>query len=119
MYLLLPVKQSTPALVSSILSQSSSDLHTEQADIKDETIKQVAQIVNQTLLKTSTSNHISSLTQNNPPHDNIIHRQSICNPNSSNVHSQTNTQLIHMYRPVSPKTALHIQLHISSKPNKS
>ena len=57
-----PIHQSTPASVNSISPQSTSDLDTDQGDIKDETIKQAAQSINQTLLKTSTSNPISSLT---------------------------------------------------------
>ena len=40
------MNQSTPALVSPILPQSSSDLDTDQGDIIDETIKQVVQSVN-------------------------------------------------------------------------
>ena len=66
MCLPLPVNQSTPALVSSISQQSSSDLDTDQGVIIDETIKQVIQSVNQMLLKTNTSNPISNLTPNIP-----------------------------------------------------
>ena len=69
MHLPPPVSQSTLALVSSILSQTSSDLDTDQGDIIDETIKQVAQTVNQMLLKSSTGKPTSPLTQNDPPHD--------------------------------------------------
>ena len=59
--LLPPINQSTPVSVSFILPQSSSDLDTEQADIIDETIKQITQSVNQTLLKTSIGNSTSNL----------------------------------------------------------
>ena len=102
----LPINQSTPALVSSILSQSSSDIDTDKGDIIGETIKQVAQLVNQTLLKTSTGNHTSNLTQNNSPQDRIANRQAILNPDPSDIHTQTNTQEIQMHRPVSPKNGI-------------
>ena len=61
------VIQGTPASANSILPQSSSDLDTDQDDIKDEKICQVAQSVKQMLLKTSTGNSVSTLTQNDPP----------------------------------------------------
>ena len=73
-----PANQSTPASVSSISPQSSSDLDIDQGDIIDETIKQVAQSVNQMLLKTSTGNPISTLTQNDPLHDNVTNIQTVC-----------------------------------------
>ena len=57
-----PVNQSTPASIRSILPHSSLHLDKDQGDIIDETIKQVAQSVNQTLPKTSTGNPISTLT---------------------------------------------------------
>ena len=76
----------------------------DQGDIIDETIQQVAQSVNQMLLKTSMSNPISSLTQNDSPHDNIT--QSICDPTPSDIYSKTNTQPIHTHRPVSPKNSI-------------
>ena len=66
MCLSLPVNQSIPASISSISPQSSSDLDTDQDDIIGETIKQVAQSVNQMLLMTNTGNSISTLTQNDP-----------------------------------------------------
>ena len=62
-----PVNQSAPALIRSILPQSSSDLDTDQGDIIDKAIKQVAQSVNEMLLKTSTGNSISNLTPDNSP----------------------------------------------------
>ena len=61
--------------VSSILPQSSSDLGTDQGDIIDEAIKQVALLVNQMLLKTSTGNPTSNLTQNDLPHNKIQNSQ--------------------------------------------
>ena len=100
------VSQSNPVLVSSILLQSSSDLDTDQGVIIDKTIKQVAQSVNQMMLKTSTSNHINSLAQNDPPHDNITNRQSVHDSNPSDVHSQTNTKPIHTHRPILPKNRI-------------
>ena len=82
-------------MVSSILPQSSSDLHTDQGDIIDEKIEHVAQSVNQMLVKTSTGNPTSNLTQNDSPHDRIPNRQSIPNPNPSDIHTQTkHNQLI-------------------------
>ena len=84
-----PIYQSTSASVKSISPQSSSDLDTDQGDIIDETIKQITQSVNQTLLKSSTGNPTSDLTQNDSPHDRIAKRQSILNPNPSDVHAQT------------------------------
>ena len=84
----LPINQSTPASVSSILPQSSSDLDTDQGDIIDETIKQVAQSINQTMLKTSRSNPISNLNQNYPPHDNIANRQMVHDSSPNYVHPQ-------------------------------
>ena len=62
----LPVNQSAPVSISSILPQSSSDIDTDLGNIIEKTIKQVTQSVNQALLKTSTGNPISSLTQNDP-----------------------------------------------------
>ena len=70
-YLPPPVNQSTPALVSCILLQSSSDLDMDRGDIIDGTVKEVSQSVNQMLLKTSTNNPINSLTQKNYMHDNV------------------------------------------------
>ena len=87
--------------VNSILPQSSSDIDTDQSDIIDETIKQVAQSVNQTLLKTSTGNPTSNLTLNDSPHDRIPSRQSVLVPNPSDIHIQTNIQPAHTYRPAS------------------
>ena len=52
--LLLPINQNTPTLVSTILLQSSLDLETDHSEIIDEMLKQVAQTVNQKLLKTTT-----------------------------------------------------------------
>ena len=57
-----PINHSTPTSVSSNSPQSSSDLDTDQDEMIDETIKQVAQSVNQMLLKTTTGNPTSNLT---------------------------------------------------------
>ena len=113
-----PVNQSTPALVISISPQSSLNLETDQGDIIDETIKQVAQSVNQMLLKTSTGNPIRALTPNNLPHDNVTNMQTICDSNPSDIHSNTNTQPIHTHQPVTPKNSVHIQIQVSNKPSK-
>ena len=101
-----PINQSTSVSGSSILPESSSDLDTDQGVIIHETIKQVAQSVNQTILKTSTSNPISNLTQNHPPHDRVTNRQSSHDPKPSDGHTQTNTQPIQTYRAVSPKNSI-------------
>ena len=92
-------------------------LYTDQGDNIDETIKQVAQSVNQTLLMTSTDNPTSNLSLNNLPYDRIPNRQSILDPNPSAIHTQSHSQLIPTDQP-HLKTALHIQLQILNKPNK-
>ena len=51
-----PVNQSIPALISSFLPQSSSYVDMNQGNIIEETIKQIAQSINQMLLKASTTN---------------------------------------------------------------
>ena len=56
-----PINQSTPVLVSTVLPQSSSDLDTDQGQIIDKTGKQVVQIVNQMLHKTTTGSLNSNL----------------------------------------------------------
>ena len=101
-----PINQSTPVLVSSLLPQWSSDLDTDQGDIISETIKQVAQSVNQTLSNPSTGIPTSYLTPNDSPHDRTPNRQSILNPNLSDIHTQTKTQPTHTYRPASPKNSI-------------
>ena len=83
----LSINQSSPVLVSSIFPQSGSNLDTEKGDIKDETIKQVAQSVNQMLFMTSTDNPTSNLTQNNPSNNRIPNRQSVLDPNQGDVHT--------------------------------
>ena len=100
-----PVSQSTPKSISSISSESRSDLDMDQGDIKDETTKQVAQPVSQTLLISSTGNPISTLTQNDPLHDNVTNVQSTHDSNPSTIHSQVipNDQSY-------LKTVLHIQI---------
>ena len=113
-----PINQSTPASVSSILPQSSSELDTDQGDIIDKIIKQVAQSVNQTLLKTSTGNHISSLTQNDP-HMTMLqtNRQSMTQIHVTFIQKQIHSQFILMNQS-HLKTALHIQIQVLKKPNK-
>ena len=100
---------STPALVSSILPQSSSDLDTDQGDIIDEILKQVAQSVNQMLLKTSTGNPTSSLTQNDP-HMTIMQtdRHSTTQTQVMFIHKQIHSQFILMNQP-------HLKHHYKSK----
>ena len=62
-----PINQSTPASVGSILPQSSSDLDTDQGDIIDETIKQVTQSINQTLLATNVGSSTTNIAPNDHP----------------------------------------------------
>ena len=50
-------------------------------------MKQVAQSVNQTLLKTRKGNHTSNLTLNDPTHNKIPNRPSNLNPNLSGIHT--------------------------------
>ena len=96
-----PVNQSTPPSISSISLQRSSDLDTDQGDIIDETIKQVAQLVNHTLCKTSTGNSISTLSQNDSLNDNVTNVQSTHNLNTS-----ANTQPGYTQQPVSSKNSI-------------
>ena len=79
----------------------------------------MAQLVNQTLLKTVTSNPISNLTQNHP-HMTELQKDSqpMTNTQVTFIHKHIHSQ----FRPTDQshlKTALHIQLQISNKPNKS
>ena len=114
-----PINQSTPALVSSVSPQSSSHLATDQDDIIDETIRQIAQSVNQMLLKTSTGNHTSNLTPNDPHTTEFqTDSQSSTQTQVMFIHKQRHSQLIPTDQPLL-KTALHIQLQILNKPNKS
>ena len=66
----LSIYQSTPALVSTLSMQSSSDLDTDHDKIIDEMLKQVAQTVNQRLLKTTTGSPASTLDSSDTLHDN-------------------------------------------------
>ena len=112
-----PINQSTPALVSSMLPQSSSDLDTDQGEFIDETIKEVAQSVNQMLLMSTTGNPTSNLTPSNSSQNKTLDRQSIPTLILSDIHTQTKililTDKFHL------KTALHTQLQISNRLNKS
>ena len=69
-----PISQSTPALVNTILPQSSSDLDTDGVKSLMNYSKNV-QIFNQTLLMTTTGNPTSNLYSNKITHDNISDRQ--------------------------------------------
>ena len=60
--------QSTPASLSTILPQSSSDLDTDKGEIINEMLKQVVQAFNQMLCKTTTGNPASQMT----PHMTIL-----------------------------------------------
>ena len=110
-----PMNQSTPALVSSILPQSSSDWDTDQGDIKDEAIKQVAQSVYQMLLKTSTGNSTSNITPSDFPHDMTLDRQSIPNLSPNDIHTQMNAQPTHIYRAAASKDNVTHQIPLNTK----
>ena len=111
----MPIYQSTPVLLSSISPKSSSDLDTDQDDIIDETIKQVAQSVNQMLLKKSTGNPTSNLFQNDPTETEFqTDSQFSTQTQVTFTHKQKHSQLIPTDQP-HPKIALHIQLQILNK----
>ena len=114
-----PINQIIPALVSSILHQSSVDLDTDHGDIIDKTIKQVTQSVNQILLKTSIGNPTNNLTQNDTPHDRIPNRQSILDPNPCGIYTQINTQPTHTYILASPKNSITHAVKIFKEAKKS
>ena len=97
-----PINQSIPALASSILPQSSSDLYKDQGDITDKTIKQVVHAVNQMLLKTTTDNSTNPLTSSDSSHDRTPYRQSVPSLNPTDIHTQTKTPQTHTYRPDLP-----------------
>ena len=88
-----PINQSTPALVSTILPHSSSDLDTDQGEIIDKILKQVSQRVNKMLLKTTTGNPASNLDSSDTPHDNTSDRQSAPSLNTIDIHKHTTTSL--------------------------
>ena len=59
-----PINQSSPASVSTVLPQSGSDLYKDWGKIIDGMLTQVAQTVNQMLLKTTTGSPTSNLDLN-------------------------------------------------------
>ena len=73
--LLPPISQLTPALVSAVSPQSSSDLNTDQGKAVDETIGKVVELFNQTLLMTIGGIHNSNIGSKNDSHDKIVDRQ--------------------------------------------
>ena len=103
-----PINQSTAALVSSVSPQSISDLDTDQGEIIDETIKQVAQSVNQMLLKTTTGNSTSNLSD--PSQDRTLDRQSIPALNPGDIHTLTRMQNSYLQDQFHLKTAFYTQL---------
>ena len=94
----LPINQSTQALVSIILPQSSSDLDTDQGEIINETIKQVVQMENQTLLKTTTGSPSSNLNLRNTSHNNTPYKQWVPMLNPSDTHKHITTPPNPTYR---------------------
>ena len=101
-----PRNHSTPASVSSILPQSSSDIDTDHGEFINKAIKQAAQSINQSLLKTPVGNPTSNLTPNIPSQHKTPDRQIIPTFNPSDVHTQTKTQPTHTYRPVSAENSI-------------
>ena len=102
------------------MPHSSSDLDTDQAAIIDETIKQVAQSVNQMLLKTSTGKYTSNITPSDSTQDRTPDRQSVSDLNPADIPTQPNTQPTNTYRVGKyPKSTLHTQLQTLNRPNKS
>ena len=62
-----PIRQSTPASISSISPQSNSDLDTDHGDVIDEAIKHVTRTINQTLLTSNVGNTSTNKSSNDPP----------------------------------------------------
>ena len=91
---------------STLFSQYTSDLDTDQGEIIDETTKQVVQTVNQTLLQTTTDSPTSNLDSSNTSHDNTPDRQSAPALNTNDIHKHTTTSPTHTYRPNSSKHML-------------
>ena len=114
-----PINQSTPVLVSSIWPQSSSDFDTDHGEFIDETIKQLAQSVNQMLLMNTTGNPTSNLTPSNSSQDKTLDRQSMPTLILSDNHTQTKIQLTHTYRQVSSENSIAHPVQISNRLNKS
>ena len=113
-----PINQSTPVVVSTISSQSSSELDTDQGWIIDETMKQVIQTVNQTLLKTTTCHPTSNLKLSNSSQYKTPDNQSpFLNP--SDIHKHTTTTPNHFTDQIHLKTALHTPPQIWKKLKKS
>ena len=61
-----PIRQSTPASISSISTQSSSDLDTDHGDMIDKTIKHVTHTTYQALLTLNISNTTSNKASKTP-----------------------------------------------------
>ena len=87
----LPISQSTPASISSISPQSSSDLDTNHADMIDKTIKHATHAITQTLLTSNVSNTSTNKASDNP-HGNTPDLQPTKDVNLHTIHTQTNTK---------------------------
>ena len=61
------ISHSTPASISSILPQSSSNLDTDHGDMIDETIKHFTHTINQTLLTSNVSSATTNKVSNDLP----------------------------------------------------
>ena len=113
-------KSEYSSLVSTISLQSSSDLDTNQGEIIDEMLKQVAWTVNQMLLKTTTGSPTSNLDLSDTAHDNTSYRQSAPTLNTSDVHKHTTISLKNTYRSdLSEHMLTHSITNLDRKQNKS
>ena len=102
-WLPLPISESIPALVSTILPQCISDLDTDQGEIINEILQNIAQTLNQMLLMTTTGNPTNNLDSNKILHDNTLDRQSAPTLNASDVQKQTITSTKDTYKSNSSK----------------
>ena len=90
-----PVSQSTPASISSISPQSSSDLDTDHGDIIDETIKKVTQSINQTLCASNIGGSTTNIASNNP---HMTRLQTYKTPrHKPKYHTYTNKHTVNTY----------------------
>ena len=86
----LPIIQSTPASITSISPQSSSDPDTDHGDMIDDTIKHVTPTINQTLMTSNVSNTCTNKTSNDP-YDNTPELHPSQDVNLHTIHIPTNT----------------------------
>ena len=107
-YLPSPISLSTPASISSISPQSSSDLDTNHGDKRYETIKQVTHTINQILLTLNTCN-TSTNKVSNDPHDNIPDLQPTQDVNLHTTHTYKHT--VNKHKQNTPTQGQHYTLN--------